>query len=529
LDLPILTSAQTRAAEEAAFARGVEVEALMDKAGAGVAQAVTRFFRKPGKCIVFAGKGNNAGDALVAAECLRRVGWRIEVRLAFQEADCGVLMRKKLESLRRRPPEILGATSSRGGGTDFGIILVELWAEAAEQLAAAQETIAAEAYVGTAGPLIILDGLLGLGAKPPLRDPIRAACRSINQLRTTKGAYAFAVDLPTGLDGDSGKTDRDCVIADFTVTIGFAKPGLLADNALNFVGRLEVVHLDELRSPEKKAKEVVAALPAFRELLPRRKFSTYKNQCGRIGVVAGSRGFIGAALMTSQGALRAGAGLVEVFVPEEIYEIVASAALMESMVKPLQSYRDLLKEKADVWAVGPGLGKSRAAEILELIEKAKQPMVIDADGLNILAQKTSTLKHCKGKRLLTPHPGEMKRLSPDEKETRAKTATKFCQRFPVTLLLKGSRTIVAERDRPLSYNTTGNPGMATGGMGDILTGVCAGLVGQGLSLYHAARLGAWLCGRAAEIAILNGSQSEQSLLPRDILDHLGDAFNELKS
>ena len=529
MNLPILTSTQMRAAEEAAFARGVEVEALMDKAGAGVAQAVTRFFRKPGKCIVFAGKGNNAGDALVAAEHLRRLGWKIEVRLAFQEGDCSGLMRKKLESLRRRPPEIPGAIPSLGGGADPGLILVELFAEAAEELSAAEEALAAEAYIATAAPLIILDGLLGLGAKPPLRDPIRAACRSINQLRTTKGAYVFAVDLPTGLDGDSGKADRDCVVADFTVTIGFAKPGLLADDALNFVGSLEVVHLDELRSPEKKAKEVVAALPVVRELLPRRKFSTYKNQCGRIGVVAGSRGFIGAALMTSQGALRAGAGLVEVFVPEEIYEIVASAAPMESMVKPIQSYRDLLKEKADVWAVGPGLGKSRAAEILELIEKAKQPMVIDADALNILAEKTSTLKHCKGKRLLTPHPGEMKRLWPDKKETRAKTATKFCQRFPVTLLLKGSRTIVAERDHPLSFNTTGNPGMATGGMGDILTGVCAGLLGQGLSLYDAARLGAWLCGRAAELAIFNGNQSEQSLLPRDILDHLGDVFNELNS
>jgi ADP-dependent NAD(P)H-hydrate dehydratase / NAD(P)H-hydrate epimerase len=516
-----------RAAEEAAFARGVEVEALMDKAGAGVAQAATRFFQRPGKCIVFAGKGNNAGDALVAAECLRSLGWKIEVRLAFRESDCSELMRKKLESLRRRLPEILGTTPARGSGTDPGVILVELWAEAADRLSTAQEAIASEAYLGTAAPLIILDGLLGLGARPPLRNPIRAACRSINRLRTNKGAYVFAVDLPTGLDGDSGKTDRNSVIADFTVTIGFPKPGLLADDALNFVGRLEVVQLDELRSPEKKAKEVVAALPAFRELLPRRKFSTYKNQCGRIGVVAGSKGFVGAALMTSQGALRAGAGLVEAFVPEEIYEIVAGAAPMESMIKPLRSYRDLLKEKADVWAVGPGLGKSRAAEILELIEKAKQPMVIDADGLNILAEKTSTLRHCKGKRLLTPHPGEMKRLLPHEKETRAKTATKFCQRFPVTLLLKGSRTIVAERDRPLSYNTTGNPGMATGGMGDILTGVCAGLLGQGLSPYDAARLGAWLCGRAAEIAIFNGSQSEQSLLPRDILDHLGDAFNEL--
>jgi NAD(P)H-hydrate epimerase len=516
-----------RAAEEAAFARGVEVEALMDKAGAGVAQAVTRFFRKPGKCIVFAGKGNNAGDALVAAERLRRLGWKIEVRLAFQDADCSGLMRKKLESLRRRPPEILGMTQSRSGGTDLGVALVELLAEAADELSTAQEAIAAEAYVGTPGPLIILDGLLGLGATPPLRDPIRAACRSINQLRTDKGAYVFAVDLPTGLDGDSGKSDRDCVVADWTVTIGFAKPGLLADDALNFVGRLDVVQLNELRPPEKKAKEVVAAPPALHELLPRRKFSTYKNQCGRIGVVAGSRGFIGAALMTSQGALRAGAGLVEVFVPEEIYEIVAGAAPKESMVKPLKSYRELLKEKADVWAVGPGLGKSRAAEILELIEKAKQPMVIDADGLNILADKISTLRHCKGERLLTPHPGEMKRLSHNGKETRAKTATRFCQRFPVTLLLKGSRTIVAERHRSLSYNTTGNPGMATGGMGDILTGVCAGLSGQGLSLYDAARLGAWLCGRAAELAIFDGGQSEQSLLPRDVLEHLGTAFKEL--
>src|SRR6184192_1597659 len=516
-----------RTAEEAAFARGVEVEALMDQAGDGVAQAVTRFFRKPGKCIVFTGKGHNAGDALVAAERLRRLGWKIEVRLAFQEADCSGLMRKKLDSLRRRPPEILGATPSRGGGTDVGVIIVELLEEAAEQLSAAQEAMAAEAYLGTAAPLIILDGLLGLGAKPPLRDPIRAACRCINHLRADKGPYVFAVDLPTGLDGDSGKTDRDCVIADFTVTIGFAKPGLLADDALNFVGRLELVELDELRAPEKKAKEVVAALSTFRELLPRRKFGTYKNQCGRIGVVAGSRGFIGAALMTSRGALRAGAGLVEVFVPEEIYEIVAGAAPMEAMVKPIQSYRDLLRQKTDVWALGPGLGKSRASEVLELIEKAKQPMVTDADGLNILSEKTSVLRRCKGKRLLTPHPGEMKRLFPDHKEPRAETETKFCNRFPVTLVFKGSRTIVAERDLPLSYNTTGNPGMATGGMGDILTGVCAGLIGQGLSLYDAARVGAWLCGRAAEIAIFNDGQSEESLLPRDILDHLGDAFKEL--
>jgi ADP-dependent NAD(P)H-hydrate dehydratase / NAD(P)H-hydrate epimerase len=527
LDLPILTSAQMRAAEEAAFASGEQVEALMNKAGAGVAQAVTKFFQRPGRCIVFAGKGHNAGDALFAAQCLERRGWKIEVRLAFKEADCSELMRKKLADLCRRPPEVLGAMPSRTANADLVTTFIELPPAAADQPVTTQNTIATEACPGVAAPVIILDGLLGVGAKPPLREPIRAACRAINQLRPTKGTYVFAVDLPTGLDTDSGKTDRDCVVADFTVTIGYPKPGLVADGAVNYVGRIEVVPLDELRPPETKPKEIIASPAAFCGLLRRRKYNSYKNQFGRIGVVAGSKGFVGAALMTSQGALRAGAGLVEVFVLEDIYEVVAGAAFMEAMVKPVASYRHLLKEKADVWAVGPGLGKSHAPEIFELVEKVKQPMVLDADALNIVSEKTAALRRCKGKRLLTPHPGEMKRIFPEEQQSRAKTATKFCGRFPVTLLLKGSRTIVAEHGRSLSYNTTGNPGMATGGMGDVLTGVCAGLLGQGLSLYDAARIGAWLCGRAAEIAIFNGNQSEQSLLPRDVLDHLGDAFREL--
>jgi NAD(P)H-hydrate epimerase len=514
-----------RAAEEAAFARGVQVEPLMNKAGAGVANAVTKFFRKPGRCIVFAGKGHNAGDALFAAQCLQQHGWKIEVRLAFKDADCSELTRKKLANLCRRPPEILGGLQS----PDAGLVtqLVDLSSGATDQTHTTEDKIATEACSSTAVPFVVLDGLLGVGAKPPLREPIRAACRAINQLRATKNACVFAVDVPTGLDSDSGRIDRDCVVADFTVTIGYPKKGLIADDAVNYVGRIVVVPLDELRAPDAKPKEIIACAAAFCGVLPRRKYNSYKNQFGRIGIVAGSKGFVGAALMASQGALRAGAGLVEVFVPEEIYEIVAGAAFMEAMVKPIASFRDLLKEKVDVWALGPGLGKSHADEILGLVEKLKQPMVLDADGLNIVSEKTSVLRRCKGKRLLTPHPGEMKRLFPNEPESRAKTAVKFCDRFPVTLLLKGSRTIVAERGRPLSYNTTGNPGMATGGMGDVLTGVCAGLLGQGLSTYDAARVGAWLCGRAAEIAIFNGNQSEQSLLPRDVLDHLGHAFKEL--
>src|SRR5262249_26259601 len=307
-----------RAAEQAAFASGVQVEALMNKAGAGVAQAVTKFFQKPGRCIVFAGKGHNAGDALFAAQCLELSGWKIEVRPAFKEADCSGLMRKKLADLCRRPPEVLGAMPSETANADLVTTFVELPPVPTEQPLRTQNTIATEARAGVAAPLVILDGLLGVGGKPPLREPIRAACRAINQLRITKGAYVFAVDLPTGLDTDSGKTDRDCVVADFTVTIGYAKPSLVADGALNYVGRIEVVPLDELRPPETKLKEIIVSPAAFCRLLRRRKYNSYKNQFGRIGVVAGSKGFVGAALMASQGALRAGAGLVEVFVPEDI-------------------------------------------------------------------------------------------------------------------------------------------------------------------------------------------------------------------
>ena len=156
-------------------------------------------------------------------------------------------------------------------------------------------------------------------------------------------------------------------------------------------------------------------------------------------------------------------------------------------------------------------------------------MVVDADGLNALATKREILRICRAPRLLTPHPGEMKRLFDSGKMSRAGVARNFCEQFPVALLLKGSRTIVCERNRRLSYNSTGNPGMATGGMGDVLTGVCAGLVGRRLSMYDAARLGAWACGRAAEKAIFHGNASEESLLPRDVLDHLGEAFNDLRN
>lgn len=482
-----------QAAEQAAFSRGVSVEALMDQAGAGVARAVRQFFPRPATCIVFAGKGHNGGDALVAAEELQRIGWKIDLRLSFPEEDCSELTQKKLKAVREAAPK-------------------------------------SQMSVDRAPQTIILDGLLGTGAKSFLREPIRTAAREINRLRQEKNAFVFAVDLPTGLDADSGENDpEDSVIADFTITIGFAKHGLIVDSALNLVGRIEVVPLPDLWLEASAANELVANPSSLGTLLPRRKFNAYKNEFGRIGVVAGSKGLLGAALLATNGALRAGAGLVKVYVPEEIYEVVASAAPIESMVQPVRKYRDLLEENVDVWAVGPGLGKSRAADVLNLIENAQQPMIVDADGLNILADKITVLRNCRGPRLLTPHPGEMKRLIDVGKMARAGIARNFCDQYPVTLLFKGSRTIVCERGKPITYNTTGNPGMASGGMGDVLTGVCAGLAGRGLSMYDVARIGAWACGRAAEMSVFQDGASEESLVASDVIANLGEAFNELRS
>jgi NAD(P)H-hydrate epimerase len=494
LDSPIVSAAMMRAAEEAAFASGVEEQALMDRAGAGIAAAVQNFFPRPGRAIVFCGKGHNGGDALVAAAHLKKSGWEIDLRLVFSENDLAELTRKKLEVLRRDElPRVQGSAEARPAG------------------------------------LIVLDGLLGLGAKHLLREPVRTAAQEINRLRREQNAFVFAVDMPTGLDGDNADADPDCVMADCTITIGNAKHGLVVDKAIDYVGRLEIVALSDLVITPSPANDLIAWAPSLAPLLPRRKFNSYKNELGRIGVVAGSQGFIGAALMTANGALRGGAGLVELFVPRDIYPIVAAAAPAEAMVKPVRSYRDLLEEKIDVWALGPGLGRGEAKDLLKMIEKATAPMVVDADGLNILSADVETLKRCAGPRLVTPHPGEMKRLFDPGKMSRAGTAKNFAETFSVTVLYKGARTIVAERGRPLSYNSTGNPGMATGGMGDVLTGVCAALVGQGLSLYDAARVGAWACGRAAEIAIFQQGQSEQSVLPRDVLENLGGAFNEIQT
>ena len=193
------------------------------------------------------------------------------------------------------------------------------------------------------------------------------------------------------------------------------------------------------------------------------------------------------------------------------------------MVKPVESYTALLDQhNVDVWAVGPGLGTNRADQLLQLIERADKPMVIDADGLNMVPKKVDILNRCRGPRLITPHPGEMKRLFDVGKMSRAEIARRFCEQFAVTLLFKGSRTIVSERDRALSFNSTGNPGMAAGGTGDVLTGVCAGLLGRNDALRRSSDWGAG-CADGPLRSRRSNRVKARNLFCAGCVDHLGSA------
>jgi hydroxyethylthiazole kinase-like uncharacterized protein yjeF len=502
MKLPIVSCAEMRRIEESTFSTGVEAEALMEQVGERVARAVQQFLGGHGTAAIYYGKGHNGGDALVAARHLASAGW--VVTLHPQEADparLAPLTAKMLEAYHLLKSPSVGRSPGR-------------W---------------------MSPPAAIIDGLLGIGATGPLREDIRALAREINTRRTEGNARVFAVDIPTGLNADTGEADPDCVVADVTVSAGYAKTGLVADGASAHVGRLCVAALDQFAPHAPRDFTAEAATPdSLRGLLPRRNFDSYKNQYGHIGIVAGSEGFLGAAVLCASGALRGGAGLVTVYAPHDIQPLLAIKMPPEIMVQPVASYEEVLEGKHTVLAVGPGLGQSRAGAIVQLVEHATCPMVLDADGLNIVAAlDTSLLARCVGPRLLTPHPGEMGRLWPESKKIpRYDAATQFTSRFagarsPITLLLKGSRTIIHEHGHPASYNTTGNPGMGTGGMGDVLTGVCAALIGQHLAPYDAARLGAWLCGRAAECAV--PGMTDESLAALDVVHCLRSAFSQLRA
>ena len=489
----IVTAAEMKDAEERAFHDGITATELMKVAGKGVAHSIQQFFPEPSVLIVFCGKGKNGGDALIAASLLEQVGWKVFLRLAAPTEELSELTKSQLGRLKN--------------------------ARMLENVKTLQSF---------PGRLILLDGLFGIGLSGPPRGVSAEMTREMNELRRECGGFTVAVDLPSGLDAISGEVFDPCVRADLTVTLGAVKSGLVTDAATDVVGRLVTVPLPGISFTEGDEACVTSA-QMLRKFLSVRDFDSYKGTYGRIGILAGSKGYLGAARLSSAAAVRAGGGLVTLYAPKNSYELLASTCIPEVMVHPVNSLVESLADHNDVLALGPGLGRKHDQELREIVKKSRIPCVVDADALNAVSTDVSMLSTCAGERLLTPHPGEMERLSPKSGRSRRVWARDFVERYPVTLLLKGSRTIVAQAKSPIVFNNTGNPGMGSGGMGDVLTGVCAALMGGGHSARVAGMLGAWLCGRAAEIAIFKGCDSHESLAATSVIMNLGLSARSLRA
>jgi NAD(P)H-hydrate epimerase len=490
--MPAVTVQQMREAEYRAMDSGLSEEKTLNDAGSNLGHAIARFFPKPGHAIAYLGKGHNAGDALVALRILRDTyGSKISSRLSHPIDACAPLTRKKWNEL--------------------GI---------AENLSVMPDWQICDR------PLILIDGLLGIGAQGPMREPLLTMAREMRWLRENAGARIAAVDIPSGIDADSGTATPDTVTADLTLMIGLAKRGLLMSHAANHTGALSLVSVDCLKHSHPTDIELICPQNLHFGKSPR-SFDFHKGMAGRVAILAGSTNYPGAAVLAAIGALRGGAGLITLHTPKDAAPLIAPRCPPEIIIHPYSSPLEVLETRFDSIVIGCGIGhpdQQTQAEIIRLIAETRVPTVIDADALNLIAANLKT--HILDERhLITPHPLEFARLFPDlTKNSREAAVSSFIESSKATLLLKGSLSLIAQRGNPILANSTGTPAMATGGQGDLLSGVIGAQIAAGLTPIEAAALGAWLCGRASEIAIHSHSQSEQSLSPSDTANHLGQAF-----
>ena len=481
---------------------------LMENAGRAMFEIIRqRWHPLAGKRVtIFCGKGNNGGDGMVICRLLREAGAWCETYLLGQPADL------------------------RGDAAANYELLVKLGA----QVTSITENSAPPSLRGVD---FAIDALLGTGVRGPLQGLLARVVDHIN----ASGIPVLAVDLPTGMNADNGAVEGPCIRAHLTVTIGARKTGLLFSPAREFAGE---VHVADIGFPRMAFEAALSsrchllAGPTMAQWLPQREPTAFKNRVGQILVVAGSRGFGGAGRMTATSALRAGAGLVVLAAPESLITALESATA-EVIKHPLPEKDGALapgvfghlQERmrwAEVLAIGPGLGTSPgAAEMVRaLVAEFKGTVVLDADGLNVMAGELETIRKSPAQIVLTPHPGELSRLvSVDKselKEAPLEVARRVAQDLGHVLVLKGAPTIVALPSGELMINSTGNAGMATGGSGDVLTGIIAGLAGQGLPPGMAAGLGVYLHGLAGDMA--RDKLGMWSMIAGDILEAVPEAF-----
>lgn len=489
---------------------GIPGATLMEHAGAGATRALLAAFpqvlraRRP--IVVVCGKGGNAGDGFVVARHLRRRGVRVEVLVTSRADEIAGDAARKLREMQRagvRPQRIAEASV------------------AARRLANAE---------------IVVDALLGTGTRGAPTGLVAEMIAAIN----AAGRPVVALDIPSGLPADGEAASWPIVHAAMTTTFAGLKHALVAGPAVDRVGRVVVVPIgipaaEVARNVDTFVLESSDVAPHF----PPRPRASHKGDWGRLLIVAGSLGKTGAAALAARAAMRSGCGLVTVASPASQQPIVASLVL-ESMTEPvaetpagaigaqaLERLQALAKAR-DAIAVGPGLGMDpeTTTVVRALTRDLEKPMVLDADALNALAGGLDALRRAKAARCLTPHPGEMARLLGatigDVQRDRLGVARDFARAHGVHVLLKGAATVVAAPDGIVTLNPTGNPGLASGGTGDVLTGIVGALLARGLDPAMALRAGAYLHGSAADVAVTR--VGEEALIASDVIEALGAAF-----
>jgi NAD(P)H-hydrate epimerase len=515
---PVFTAAEMRALDARAMEElRIPGTTLMENAGRGAAaeiQALARRLRLPVRGLsvaVVCGRGNNGGDGFVVARVLARAGARVATVLIGEASGVRGDARAMLAALRKarlRCEEVTDETH-----------LVRL------------ETALARSR-------LVVDALLGTGASGAPRGLAAAAIERINAC----GRPVVALDLPSGVASDTGTCADPAVQATLTTTFAGLKRALVLSPAAARAGDVRVIDIgipgDEVRRDAR-----VFALDAsdVRAVLPSRRRDAHKGDYGHLLVVAGSLGKTGAAALAARAAMRAGAGLVTVATPRSQQPVIA-ALVTEPMTEPLEETavgsasaraRDRIVELAkarDALALGPGLGLDPDTQALvrALVRDLPQPMVIDADALSALAGHLDALDGAAGPRCLTPHPGEMARLLGTSvaavQAERIETVQRFCVAHRVHLVLKGAASVVGSPDGVALINPTGNPGMASGGTGDVLTGVVGALLARALSPSVALPAATYLHGLAGDLAARR--RGEDGLVASDVLDALPDAILE---
>jgi NAD(P)H-hydrate epimerase len=458
---------------------------------------------------ILCGKGNNGGDGLALARRLRISGVPVRVALlAFFGAVKGE-SKVNLSILRKMDVEIVQNASSRS------LADIIAWSD------------------------VLVDALLGVGMSSPLKGTYAQAVEMIN----ASGDPVVAVDIPTGINADTGEVMGAAVKADLTVTMAFLKRGLVLYPGAGYAG---IVRVADIGIPSEVAEKEHLSVSLLDKdsvwgVISSRMPDAHKGDFGHLMVVAGSPGKAGAAIMAAKGALRAGAGLVSVASPNNLVPII-QAQVAEAMCVPsaesiegtlgIGSEEELLKTmgKMSACAIGPGLSThyETVQAVRRLVQRLTIPAVIDADGLNALAGFTDILKKVKAPVILTPHPGEMGRLlgisSDDVQKERVAIASDFAKKYKVTVVLKGAATIVATPHGWVFINSSGNAGMASGGTGDVLTGMIGSFLAQGYSASQAACLGVYLHGRAGDLAA--AEKGEASMIAGDLIDKIPQAFKE---